>query len=282
MPHEPSFPNNVRTVTRTFACYNAFDGSPLNCDFSLKITGLKSPANDIANNGGHVHDTNRPLILNRGKLEYSADQDSARLSVRGTTLATTPLVYAEVMHKLPEVSGKIETDATVTSPHGWVCVSSCYTKTSWRDTITYDVGIKGLVELPGSLNTENPATAVGDYIKVRGDANVHPKGSFGTPFALAALKNIAKKYKKLKGRALSINDMSLPKGGLFDVHDNWSTPHKTHRRGKDGDINQDGIACLSDKKLRRAIDAAIKPPTKGQTRRYCESGGRKHIDLEPF
>ncbi|MDQ6958627.1 MAG: penicillin-insensitive murein endopeptidase [Mariprofundaceae bacterium] len=282
IPHEPSFPNNAGTKLRSFGCFSAYDGTPLNCGFSLTVTGLKSPANDIANNGGHVHDANRPLVLNRGKLEYLADQDPARLSVRGTTLGTPPLIYAEVTHKLPEVSGKIETVATVTTPYGWVCAGGCFTRTSWRKIITYDVGIRGLVKLPGPLNTENPATAAGDYIKVRGGTDTHPEGSFGTPFALDALKNIAKKYKKARGRALSINDMSLPKGGLFDYRATWKPDHNTHRRGKDGDINQDGLRCLPDKDLREAIDAVIKPPSKGKTRLHCESGGRKHIDLEPF
>ena len=33
-----------------------------------------------------------------------------------------------------------------------------------------------------------------------------------------------------------LNDISLPNGGLFDINPNWNPPHKSHRIGKDVDI----------------------------------------------
>jgi hypothetical protein len=35
---------------------------------------------------------------------------------------------------------------------------------------------------------------------------------------------------------LNINDISLERGGLFDIKGNWSPPHKTHREGRDTDV----------------------------------------------
>lgn len=35
--------------------------------------------------------------------------------------------------------------------------------------------------------------------------------------------------------------MSIPKGGLLDVKDNWDTPHKSHRRGTDMDISAKSV-----------------------------------------
>ncbi len=39
---------------------------------------------------------------------------------------------------------------------------------------------------------------------------------------------------------LSLNDMSLPWGGLFDIHDTWQPDHQWHRVGRSVDINNPG------------------------------------------
>jgi hypothetical protein len=66
------------------------------------------------------------------------------------------------------------------------------------------------------------------------------------------------------GARLSINDISLSKGGLFDWQTNWVKPHQTHRKGTDVDINQapvdaNGTAlapvpCPDDYALQGAVD----------------------------
>jgi hypothetical protein len=52
--------------------------------------------------------------------------------------------------------------------------------------------------------------------------------------ALAIAKTIFKEF----GKKISINDMSLPWGGLFDINGDWLTPHTSHRRGMSVDINR--------------------------------------------
>ena len=37
-------------------------------------------------------------------------------------------------------------------------------------------------------------------------------------------------------RVLDVNDISLRWGGLFDIHGDWSVPHRTHRTGRTVDI----------------------------------------------
>lgn len=68
------------------------------------------------------------------------------------------------------------------------------------------------------------------------------------------LKKIAEEYYKRSGRILSINDISLPRGGLFDYKATWAPPHSSHRTGTDADINQKGIPCYKNDKLRKAVE----------------------------
>jgi murein endopeptidase len=98
------------------------------------------------------------------------------------------------------------------------------------------------------------------YFKLRGGTATHPEGHWGTEDTIIKLKDIAEKYYKLSGRIISINDISLPRGGLFDYRNTWKPPHKSHRTGTDADINQgqgpknvDQIPCYKNDKLKEAI-----------------------------
>lgn len=126
----PSFPNNDRTLYRYFGCYSIYDGSPLDCRFTLDVLGLASPPDVADNNGGHSHSAGRPLSLNNAPLEYGADTNPAPYGVKGSALSTPPRTSAQVKHILPDVAGKIATDALLETPNGWYCVSGCYTSTS--------------------------------------------------------------------------------------------------------------------------------------------------------
>jgi len=52
---------------------------------------------------------------------------------------------------------------------------------------------------------------------------------------------MAADYYEETGIAIGINDMSLPWGGLFDIDNNWSTPHSKHRTGKSVDVDHSGV-----------------------------------------
>jgi len=157
-----------------------------------------------------------------------------------------------VKHPLPEVSGNIEREIIVTAPPGWACSGGCWTPDSTRYLDTIHVEIKGF--------DPNPLPDTGDYhIVGRNDTVRHPQGTYGKSDTINKVKEIAKEYfRKTKGRKLSVNDISLPKGGLFDYKNTWATPHKEHRTGTDVDINRkDGggvfTDCWEDKKLKDAV-----------------------------
>jgi hypothetical protein len=94
------------------------------------------------------------------------------------------------------------------------------------------------------------------------DSSSHPDGSWGTPGTLSAFSNLANdffKYQDLHNTALlgcgkqpwksinypnknveplSMNDIALPTGGVFDWHQTWRPSHQTHNKGEGGDFNR--------------------------------------------
>lgn len=282
----PSLPGKPWTFTTYYGVFSAYDGTPVNSSFTHKINGLKKPEIDPDNNGGHFHYTNRPLSLQNKPLQHDGDRDPDPFGVAGFTSLDPSQRWGKVVHEMPEVSGNIVGEATVVLPYRWYCVDSCYTSNSWRYEWTYDIGIRELANLPNIPS---------EYAKVRTrpDFNHPDSVAFtGTQFALQMLPLIAQNYFVLSGRLLSVNDMSLIKGGLFDIDINaqWTTPHSSHREGKDADINQDGIGCDQDRDLRTAVDQLLRkvktPSGNLRSALLCEpcpgtgTNCRKHIDLE--
>jgi hypothetical protein len=88
-----------------------------------------------------------------------------------------------------------------------------------------------------------------------------------------------------------VNDISLPKGGVFDLQNDWNQfarSHSEHRDGRDIDINPAGINCLDDLALQAAVNKFLVPLEHRITNvqqpdpasaLLCETGGRKHIDI---
>jgi murein endopeptidase len=89
--------------------------------------------------------------------------------------------------------------------------------------------------LVGAPNSSDPCRPVPP-------TSLHFNNHFGTSGLNNAIKKIAKEYAALNaGIKLRINDMSLEYGGLFDVRNNWSSPHKGHRKGLNVDIGFSGL-----------------------------------------
>ena len=104
-------------------------------------------------------------------------------------------------------------------------------------------------------NYLKPLEIVGDHHKiVRNGGDTHPKANFATRNTVNKIKKIAKMYHEDErgGNKLSINDMSLPWGGMFDLNNNWCAKkpnpdgtggigHWSHRKGTGIDINSQDI-----------------------------------------
>lgn len=187
-----------------------------------------------------------------------------------------------VVHELPVSSGKIVEETFVYSPPGWSCATNCYSFNAHRYVTTYDIGYQGLVK----LEAQNPY-----YKQVNGAPNhSFEENYYGLPTTLETLKLIAEHYFILAEKKLSINDMSLRKGGLYDIFGNWQPAHSTHREGKDVDINRDDVDCKDDRNFFIATDMLLPPVRAEEFNPFnkdepsainCESSGtKKHIDFE--
>ncbi len=251
----PAIPPNGSTMRIGVGCYDAWTFLPLDCQFSFSLTGIEL-------SGGHIH-YDRP----NGGLSISPLLPAIFVNISDHT----DYQYKTLRYEAPQASGIVTLNSTYTPPYGYRCLNPADCK--YEGTI--NIRIEGLQDLPAS----------GDHhVVVRGGTASHPQGTSATPKTIETFEEIAEKYFLLTdGRRLSVNDISLPGGGLFDVDGTWSPPHVSHRIGTDVDINRaDGGGvlrnCTQDIYLRNAI-AAVAAETEF-AHLLCESGGRKHIDFD--
>lgn len=107
----------------------------------------------------------------------------------------------------------------------------------------------GLSNFRNTLDKDNGKDH--DTMVATGSKTSHPDNHYGTSTFNQKIESIAKKYyekfhcyKKAEDgshlgyQAIGVNDMSLQYGGLFDVYNNWRTPHSSpgHAKGLAADI----------------------------------------------
>jgi len=107
------------------------------------------------------------------------------------------------------------------------------------------------VKYPGLSNFRSKLTANDKMVPIGFEDTLHPDNHYGTSTFNQKIESIAKKYyekfrcyKKaadgshLGYQAIGVNDMSLQYGGLFDVNNDWKTPHSSpgHAKGLAADI----------------------------------------------
>lgn len=277
---------NEKNIT-SIGCVDASNGNLIDCAFDIRINGLVQPDTAVINNGGHSPSTHKGTHPVGDLQEIFPTTGAKTQRITGQTSYS----YVNVVHEMPEVSGKIETILNLYAPPGW----KAFPQTACDASLTYycfnttvDVGVVAdLLPLPDPKS--NPSASY-SYIRVRKSMG-HPDdvAYSGTINTLFFLNNIAIAYKK-KGYTLSVNDMSLPRGGLFDVDADYLTPHSTHRTGQSADINQDiNGDCLQNDLLRRAVDQEmpieIGSPFANAKRYFpsrflCETGNNNNIHLD--
>lgn len=228
-------------------CADAYTGNFISCDFDFSITGLTQPDTNPANNGGHTHDySSHPLGTLQETWPTLGQPTPAPPSdpLKGNTRNNWVLIS----HEIPNVSGKIETVMNLIAPPGYIAYPiSCngdYKSMCFNTTV--DVGVEKLKPLP-----DNPSL----YTKLRSpDVNhTNAVAFYGTDSALRNLNKIAYWYKRLL-QTLSVNDMSLIKGGLFDADSDYLSPHSWHRTGESVDINKtENGDCKKNIKLLVAV-----------------------------
>lgn len=288
------------------SCYDEGSGDLLDCDYMYSINGVDlgndpevageiSPLTHIEIYGGHEHDfdthpvydtfggTQYPIMVTGGTFTRTGP-----LSVKGRTGYT----WVYTSFNAPETAGSIWTQIDIISPPTYNCVGICFTFSDYREHDTTLVGFFGLQQLPD--------TGI-DYFVFRNSDNAHPQSvsEWGTVYTINQLKNIAGLYHIWSGSLLSINDMSLPEGGLLDIKADkptstspsgtWTIPHRDHRTGNAFDVNHPvdsngmQVSCNQDYWLKAAIwEQDLHLSGQGNLvtpiQRVCEHGGNIHIN----
>ena len=220
--------------------------------------------NYIPRSGGHEHDGPRPV----GQLLVES--------------SAQPLSY---VHAMTNANGQLFATYLSTIVGGQETVEAAISAspaTSTSAVIT--VAIPWLVELQSSIAPKlyNLTGSFGQP----GVTSMHSGNHYSTLTTQNEIVTVAAEYLDITGYYLGINDMSLVYGGVFDITNNWNTPHLSHRIGHSTDISipvEDSanpgtfvsISCPVDKDLRKIVTRVV-----GNAHNLiCESGGRKHVEI---
>ena len=195
-----------------------------NAEGAIAGASVTVQAEWVPGSGAHAHGGSGDGSVPLAQLGSLTDLATG-LSQNGVVTATTDAAgRARVQYRAPEFGGlvllraaaeidgeRVETEAEVT------------------------VRVPDLQLLPRST----------EYEKVGGTSNHQGPPSFPNdenhwahPDVLAGLQQIAREWLTLapSQAPLTINDVSLPWGGRFDIAGRWDGSHSTHRVGRDADI----------------------------------------------
>ena len=83
----------------------------------------------------------------------------------------------------------------------------------------------------------------GDVYNLVGETDKHSNNHNIAIGLRVAMIDIANEYHLAfpDAELLNINDISLPRGGLFDIQGHWGSPHISHREGRDVDVKSTAI-----------------------------------------
>lgn len=129
----------------------------------------------------------------------------------------------------------------------YLVTASLLSDPSVMDTVNLNVQVQGLVYFGDLIYLPNGEKPFILYQSDNGRAN-HPGNNYCTPamgdsLFLGILDIYGWSGSEQGGSnpvKPSLNDMSLPWGGLFDIDDTWAPPHHWHRVGRSVDINNPG------------------------------------------
>jgi hypothetical protein len=295
---EPSneFTKKVTTTSMGFVCYDYRTGKQSSCYLTYTYAGLlqgmaeecviSSTGTIVPHtcaNGGHTHnDPERPVVFDNGAILYPGDSDPSKHDVSGNTLGNGDFKY--VVHKQSQAAGLYHWQMDIDPGYGYYFPPPSYTGGNYRIYGITDTNVKGLVQLRDSSlynKVRTPETAHQNYVTYA-----------SAEITRNAVPLIAKTYRELSGLTLSINDISLPKGGVFTyiAPFDWQFSHIEHRDGMDADINRERdannarVPCVDHKELIHTVNQYLYPNQRGPSipkpsAILCESNGNIHIDF---
>jgi len=310
-PHIPSATDTYASWRKdeiSIWCYDRKSGKTRNCRMSISLYWLETvtPPTDPAGHIKTYHVGERPL----GLLEaVDPTEENENCEIVFNTLLCKSVIFNTdnndvlVDFLLPEVSGLVMSDIYILSddvfgiypPRHDAHIETLY-EVVWHDGF---IGWNGLYY---SINYKflSSLKPVGEYYKIVRNPDSKPSHLWANAArgsTINQLKDIAKRFYRDTKYYLSVNDISLPMGGLFDLNKHWwvadtrGNGHVSHRKGGDADINRAPLVsfdknsevygptlnCEEGDELDKAVKAIASIYKSFFTKRICESGGRHHI-----
>jgi hypothetical protein len=277
-------------------CYSITRLEWLDCEMDLKLFYDTSevPSNKLLfwtgshwEQSGHGARTAGDTVRTIGKLWSELEPNAQdKLHVHGFT--RNQALASELT--IPEVAGVVQLRSWCKFPRDHRCLTS-----PWLDHDDPDdphacyrleaIGATApepLVELPDTLPgmpTPYVRFSVAPQHRPPGRENDHsdPTPFYGLPDMIGRLILLGMAYQELTGCKVSFNDLSLPFGGLYDINNNWSPPHKLHRVGRSVDVNHKPDSCSAQLVDEDILDKQAKGL--GLTR-YEREQGRIHYEYK--
>lgn len=320
--YRPSNETLGRIDTALFGgtCYYIGTQTPIDCRLDFKVLGLadvydKPPYNSptgwspILIAGGHTPDhtdlAHHPLFYDESPyVTYTNGAITANLTDATNPTLTIPHTGSKegtFTYKVPEVAGLIavEVDATFSDPY--FCAGFCYDFYTNKTLYTMDVGYYDLgfadtdlikLQVQGDdylIKLVNPS--VGHDDPTAGASKEEQSlGDYMSTDAVYQFLYLAQLYHGDADSRLSVNDASLPVGGLYDYEDQihpWDTPHAGHRDGLAIDINTTDEAgntldCHIDRVLKAEARELMHQKNHPEWTAYVCEEGTSHIHINFF
>lgn len=209
--------------------------------------------------GWHDHVNNRP----RGKLALGLNVSDCGIDTKPPnnkdckTVRTDDNGEVKVKFKVP-LTGSID-NASYGSYKSGIAGFYKITAKSRELTATGELAeISASTTVIARVENLAPIEQNDDLVIVRGGTAAHQEGSYATKGVISAFESLASDFANyqrlhniaLKGcgkdewsvEKLSVNDVALPDGGIFDWQKTWKPSHQTHNKGEGGDFNRFGAS----------------------------------------
>jgi hypothetical protein len=269
-------------------------GEPLDCD--LCVGSWVDPGSEL----GHQHDPQRgnKIFYARGTVWSDTQPFSEIFTSTGFTLRTLR-GKPRVVFTAPEAAARVRLSAWaflherdyrfVCAPHvpgeRWTCPDPSRTQASYDFAMNFLPAIDNRAQLPASATYLRC-----DYFyKCRATGQdsqgnpPHGSNMYGEAGFLKALQALAASFRAFKDKQgnqpfqhykLMIGDISLERGGVFDLNQDWSPPHCRHRVGRSADISR----YVWDERANtfRELDEDQRKTFLG---RICDGKGRLHCGV---
>ncbi len=202
----------------------------IDCDIQIALKKPETPTATNPSPGHKNHADGRPI----GKLWMAED---------GVEVDTLDFTFygnggrKQFFYLSPEAAGEVIVEATTIIKDENGDARECAAPAGCTYNIPFHVRYRDLKPLL-------PLEGEGIYHKVvRNGVDKHPNGTYAKTGTINKLEKIANDYYGITNNKLSINDMSLPWGGMFDLNGQWwvdktkGNGHVSHRTGTSIDIN---------------------------------------------